>query len=340
MKSLKRFFCQIVILFIFGCSFLSAFDNGFFIGVEPVYSLQNGTLYEYVIAYDNVSKQNVTMSELDWSISNISYLGGRVKTGWNFISLTAEYSKGFSKASGTMEDYDWLNYNTKMAPYSYIDPSICTTKSISENQMNKADNFEISLKLDINPFFDLLISPFIGFNYSSIDFSGRNGYGWYGQVPFSTDGKACSYDSPEAKFFDKLFGIDYYRQTYEVFLGFSLGYILFDRVSFGGTIGLSPYVNVQSLDFHHSDEEGKNGNYYHDVMTGYFNKFRFGAYVECMIIKGLSADVSFDYSLQNFTPGVTYQSKTGKFKKSDKAITTAACSGKYWFLKAGVKYTF
>jgi len=340
MRNVKKIIGIICGLFILGSGFISAFENGFFIGVEPVYSLQKGTLYEYVIAYDNATKQNVKMSELDWSLSYISYLGGRIKTGWNFISLTADFSKGFSKESGTMEDYDWLDYDTSFAPYYYNNPDICTTKSISENTLNDAYTINLTLSIDTNPFFDLHVSPSIGFTYESYDFSGKNGYGWYGQNPYSSDGITHSYTDPEARYFESLYGIDYARQTSDISIGTTIGYILFDRVSLGGSIAVSPYVYTNSVDFHHSNADGTAGNYYLDIMTGYFNKFRFGAYAECYIIKGLSADISFDYILQNQMPGITYQSKTDKFKKTDKADTTSASSAEYWKLSTGVKYTF
>lgn len=342
MKDVKKITGILCGLFILGCGFASAFDNGFFIGVEPIYTLQNGTLNEYVIAHDNGTDQNVTMSRLDWNLKNISYLGGRINTGWNFISLTADFSGAFPKESGTMEDYDWLDYNTRLAPYTYNNPDICTTKSISENTLNQANQFNLKLQFDVNPFFDLLVSPFIGFKYSYYNFAGRNGYGWYGQTPYSSDGKNHSYEDPEARIIEAgdLFGIDYERHTYDVNIGTSIGYILFNRISFGASISVSPYMNIQSIDFHHSNKDGTAGNYYYDVMNGYFNKFDFGAYVEGIIIAGLSADVSFNYSLQSDTPGITYQSKTNKFKKSDKADTTSASAGNFWQLTAGIKYTF
>ena len=340
---MKKKKITVPLFLLFFCSrFLFAFDNGFFIGAEPVYSLQNGILQEYVIAYDKGSNQNVTMSRLDWQLENISYLGGRINTGWKFISLSAEYSKAFSKTSGIMEDYDWLDY-IENTFYYYRNPLLCTTKSISENTLNDANNFEIVLKFDINPFFDLVISPFAGFNYSTYSFSGRNAYGWYGNASALTNWKTYSYDSTEAYFYDAgtLGGIDYKRDTSDFFIGASIGCIFFDRVSFGASVSVSPYFNVQSLDFHHiSYEDTTTGKYYYDIMTSYFNKYNFGAYAECVIVKGLSVDVNFNYYVQDNTPGVTYFNYKPKFNKTDKSETTSNSTGRFWVLKGGIKYTF
>ena len=322
---------KFIVLFI-ACFFtlpIFALPYDFDFWVKPTYTLQNGVLNEFVIARD--SKNNIyTLSQLNWSVQNISYLGGQTGLEWKYIGVVAGISGAISSKSGNMEDYDWLNSSNT---------SMCTTKSISENTLNTGFHLDISIKEKINPFLNFIINPVVGFSYDEKTFSGRNAYGWYG----SETKPMVSYDDPKAIVKEKgtLLGIDYNRNTWNVYFGTSFGYSFFNKkLTLLTSVYASPYTYVESLDFHHSDKNGSTGTYYYDKMTGYFKKWIFGGSVEYNIWKGLSVDTVFDFHFLNKMNGITYASTSKQTLKNNLSYTTSACAGYWWNLSVGLKWTF
>lgn len=333
---LKRVFTGIISFLLF--SFCFALPNNFRLSVEPVYSLKNGTLFEYVYAHDEISNSDVKMSELDWPLTNISCSGGSIGAGWKFIQLDAEFTGAVSKRTGTMEDFDWLDCYESNNKYYYKNSALCTNKSISETTLNSNNNFNIKLSFDINPVWSLHVIPSVGYEYNYYSFSARNGYGWYGD---KTSPKVA-YTDPNALYFPKgeLYGIDYEREKSNVYTGAEVKYILNDKFQFSICGNLSIYTNVQSIDFHHHNAEGTYGDYYLDIMEGYFKQFSIGAAFEANIWKGLSAAIDFGYTNLSQLTGITYKSNEKKFYKHNLANTTSRCAEEIFNISTGVKYTF
>ncbi|MCR5187502.1 MAG: omptin family outer membrane protease [Treponema sp.] len=331
---MKKIFFSLILLF--STLSLGAHIFDFEVSVEPVYSLQNGTLYEYVYVHDYTSDSTVKLSELDWNLNNLSYVGGRASLDWEYFSLIAEITACLSKNSGTMEDYDWLDYTSSGSYYYYNDPSMCTNKSISENYLDSSTFMKIMMQGNIPVIWDFFVKPYIGVEYHTIKFSARNGYGWYGDtqhVPY-TDANATYYAS------GTLGSIDYDRNTLSTYFGFSAGYSFFDRLSLSAYASFCPYTYVESLDFHHNLNSETTGNFYNDIMYGFFKEWRFGAYVEYKILDSLFVDTSLDFVFLNELSGITYKDTSKNMKNKTLAVTTSACAAKYWDLKLGIKWTF
>lgn len=308
----------------------------FDVSIEPVYFLQNGTLYEYVMAYDSSSNTIVKMSELDWNLTQLSYLGGRASLDWKYFNIEAEITSNIKKNSGLMIDYDWQDYTVKDNLYYYSDPLMNTDKSISENSVNSSTFMNVKIQGNIPIIFNILTRPYIGAEYHAIKFSANKGFGWYGSslhVPY-TDENAIFYDK------GSLYGIDYDRNTFSIYLGLSLAYSIFNRINVLTYASISPYTLVESLDFHHSNSSGTSGTFYNDIMQGFFKEWRFGAAIECNVWSSLFIDTSLDFLVQKDIYGVTYTSSSKNMRSKRRTSTTSACAGQYWNLKVGLRWTF
>ncbi len=323
-------------LFLLSTLSLGAQIYDFGVSIEPVYSLQNGTLYEYVMVYDSTSNSTVKMSELDWNLTQLSYLGGRASLDWKYFSIAAEITTSIKKDSGLMIDYDWQDYTISENLYYYSNPSMITDKSISENSVNSSTYMKLKMQGNIPVIFDLFTRPYIGAEYHAIKFSASNGFGWYGSslhVPY-TDESAIFYEA------GSLYGIDYDRNTLSIYLGLSLDYTLFNRINLSAYASLAPYTYVESLDFHHSNAKGSAGSFYNDIMQGFFKEWRFGTSIECNVWSSLYINTSLDFVIQKDITGITYTSSSKSMKGRKKSYTTSACAAEYWDLKFGIKWTF
>lgn len=335
---MKKLFFPLILLF--STLSLGAQIYNFDVSVEPVYYLQNGRLYEYVIAYNSTSESNVKMSELDWNIKNLSYIGGRVSLDWDYFSLIAEVTACLSNKSGTMEDYDWLDCTQSGDYYYYDDPTMCTNKSISQNYLNSSTFMKIMMQGNIPVIWDFFVKPYIGFEYHTIKFSARNGYGWYGDTSLGGVNPPVAYTDESATEVSGLNGIDYDRNTLSAFFGFSAGYTFLDRISLSAYFSLCPYTYVNSLDFHHSNSSGTAGTYFNDIMYGFFKEWKFGAYAEYKILDTLFVDSSLDFVIMNQISGITYNDTSKSMSNQSLSVTTSACAANYWDLKFGLKWIF
>ncbi len=301
----------------------SSSQEKFHISFEPLYTLQNGVLYEYVYAYDPNSTNLFKLSELDWPLQNISYIGGKVGFEYKHLKLGSKIAFAFPKKSGVMTDYDWLNAS---------DHSMCTNRSISENNLNKSLQFEFTLGLDFNPIAQWHITPFAGYSYNSYDFYSANGFYQY-------SGGSLPYDDPTVQkiTLDKNSAISYNRLHSAMLLGFNTHYTFFENLTFGLSIATTPYIYTKSIDHHFAADK-----YFLDIMTGLFTQWRFGAYTEFNFWKNFSVTGDFNYKYIIKTYGKTYiHEHEEKFFDTDLDKSGASASGgNWWDLSFGMKIRF
>lgn len=316
-----------------------ALPKDFSLGVEPVVSYEFGTLYEYVYILDSTTNTDVKMSELDWPVNAVC-IGAKIDAGWKFIKLSLEYNGAIPTSSGTMTDYDWLDYTKGGSRYYYKDSSMCTNISYSENTLNSNNNFAVDLRFQLNPVADFYISPFFKYTYKDFSFSGRNGYGWYGDTEHTHLSYNVPYASSEAASYGKLHGIDYSRQTYSTYLGAGFEYSLKNRFSVSLEGAVSLYTYVESVDFHHSNSKGTTGTYFLDIMNENFAEYYIDFSTEIRVINNLYFDYDFSYSALQQIKGKTYSNSTKKFTPNDIQYSTSRC--KYYLFKmdVGGKYYF
>ena len=158
----KSFFAVLCVFIIAGGLFAS--ENSFFsFNITPQIGLMNGIVREYVIDPECTNTGNKE-SQLDWDIKNIPVISADADF-WIFKYFYANlnFRSGFPKASGVMQDYDWLNSIT--TGWLNDDPTELTNYSISDNQLDSYYSFGLKLGGSINLPLRIKILPFISFVY-------------------------------------------------------------------------------------------------------------------------------------------------------------------------------
>lgn len=328
----------IACIFLLFVSAAFSLPNNFFVSVEPVYSLQNGTLFEYVLAKDSASNSIVKRSELDWELSNLSFLGIKLNGGWKRFSLNLKFTGAIPENSGNMTDYDWLDSSFINDSFYYNNPNLLTTKSINESYLKTDYFFDIYFDVSFYPLDNLKIAPLIGYNYNYLFFHGSNGYGWYGD----TKTPKVSWNDPSADFFEKgsLYPIDYERETNNIYVGVKLSYSPIEPLSLILLASVSPYTSVKSLDKHYTSYDGSTGKYFYDIMEGSFCQYNINLEAKYIVWRTLSVNLGFDYNYLNQINGVTYSNSIKKFSTNNKDKTLSACAGTWWSLSLSTQYTF
>lgn len=307
---------------------LNALDKGFRLSIEPVYTLRNGTLFEYVYEKDS-SGTVYKMSELDWPVENISYLGARLDGGWKIIELNTEFTAAIPNKSSKMTDYDWLNQRNH---------DMCTNKSLTDNRVKSGFDFEVNAGVRFNPVSTLYLFPSIGYSYSDIKFYSANGELWYGTPEWTKLSYYVSHEDSRAhnEKIDEKSAISYDREIYNFQMSLDISYVFFDKLTVGTFVTTMPYTYVKSVDHHYSSD-----TYFLDIIKSNFKQWDFGASVEYNIWKGLIATTRFDYNILLFEKGINYENKgSSRFFKNSKTTVISGCEGNWWNLQFGLKWAF
>jgi len=336
--------CLLVFISIIFGSILFALPNNFRLSVEPVYNLQNGTIVEYVFVNDAKSNNTVKLSELDWSVSNISYLGSRVNFGWKLLEVDTDFAVGIPEKSGSLIDLDWQDFSVSGNKYYYNDSSMCTNWSRTDNKLTQAFDFNIHAGARFNPVSSLYITPTLGYSYSYKNFYTANGTYKYGTKKNTGFAFNLPYDDPRVveQVLDERSAISYERECHNVTLQVDAHYLLADRVTFGLLVAASPFTYVSSID-HHFSRDGSNPpepSYFLDIMQGAFKQWKFGTYIECKIWKGLSLSTSFDYELLLLIQGENYENTERKFYRNSKTSIISGTENNLWNFKFSAKWDF
>ena len=308
--------------------------------ITPLYSLKNGCLNELV--FYNTADEWYKLSELNWNIKNISYLGGNIAVGSKYIRLDAGFVSGFSKASAKMYDSDWQNLPDA--------PDMKTTFSISENTLDSNITFNTKATFSFNITNCLKAGMFAKYTFDQIRFSARNGYGWYGSNRYSQNGQNVPYDSEYAKFFGSgsLQGIDYFRRTNMFDLGFLYNFTLFNRVQLNLEASFSPFASVKSLDHHYSASGSE--SYYRDEIKLNLSIFELGANLRVQLWQNLYLGCAFSYNYISEQRGDTWSKSESHgytdmiFKDLDEyfedTTSKSGCSGQWYTITAYCSYVF
>lgn len=260
---MKKFLSALV----FALLSLSAFPFTF--SIAPVGGIRSGQIDEYVFLKE-CDYESDKLSELNWNFGSEYYAGGRIGAKWNYIFFNGEFIFGFPMKVGSMCDSDWLNADAKnAADYQYK-----TNWSHHDNYLEGDFSFSVKCGFEVNVVenscLSFSISPFIGFEYDKIKFSGENGYAWYGN---SRNGYYLPYtdeDRTEYTFDGKV--ISYERRTFLSWLG-GEGKIEFSKaIAFSLGFQFSPFVYAESIDTHWSKKM-----MYGDKTPGFFSAFRWHA---------------------------------------------------------------
>lgn len=255
-----------------------------------------GYLGEYVYSLDSDGTYK-KLSYLEWEMKPTQSLGATIEASISSFSVSGHCSAGLPFSCGNMYDSDWISLTDVKNDYS-----------ISENTLNSdfTAGFEIAYEFDLDPFFQ--IAPIFGFDFSYIDFSANNGYGWYGDYRYSLTGSSVSWDSSDAHFFasGELFGIDYTRATTYTWIGFRNTVTPNRSISFGLSCSIAPYVYVTSLDKHYSNTQKTICTAYNDIMESYLCYGKNSVFFSYACSKYCTVGANIQYWYGISTLGITY----------------------------------
>lgn len=319
MKSKKIPF--ILLFFLIG---LFCFSNDFqkmTVSLEPVFGFQYGTLYEYVyVKADGGGTRK--LSELDWK-NALLYAGGRLAISYKIFSFFAGGGAYFPMRSGTVEDSDWLNDN---------DYSMKTNFSISENSLKNGGFFSTGVQASLLVDRIIHVSPTISVDLQKKHFSGRNGYGWYGDEKNSLNGGDVSWDDEHAKHYGtgSLQGIDYERLDFTVWTGLSIDVtpVSFLRLNFAFDVSL--FSLVDSLDTHFGFSSYN--SYYYDTCYDFFpfGKTYLDVVFSVSTYIALKASASCIFPFFKNLRGTTYYSSRESSGYILSSNSAPAASSKLW----------
>lgn len=189
-----------------------------------------GTIYELVFDFDSSSNPYV-LSRLDWDFKNIQYTGWHADFVFNHFYSDINFKAGIPGTYGTMNDYDWLDYN---------DTSKLTNHSWHTNVLSSYTklNFNAGWKFFLPA--KITLTPLIGFEAEDIFFIGYDGSYKY----LNNDGVTYN----EGTFKGKVIS---YEQTYKALkFGFLAETTIVPHMDFGFSFFICPAFDIDGVDHH------------------------------------------------------------------------------------------
>lgn len=310
-------------------------ELGFHFSASPLYFYETGILDEFVFHKDS-QEQKFKLSELNWTLNNHE-IGLSAALGWKWIGIDTSFSFGVPYDSIKMIDSDWqhaTNHDMK------------TNLSINESYLNEAKFFSIGIYGDfpvtpesIKNFFCVNLIPSFKYDYNYYYFSGGNGEGWYGDSSHTGYPETIAFDDPLATYYPKgsLWGIDYKRETHNVYFGVGAYFQFLKRLYAAFDYKLSCYTLVNSVDTHFTNSERSSGSDYNDQMEDCFKTSRIFASLEYNFWDNFFIGTSYSYYYQQLIEGVSF----GKYHtatKYYKLSTTSGCSAETHSFSVYIKY--
>ena len=245
-----RFMKKTSLFLIFALNAVSvfAFEN-FTIKITPETGITNGNLYEYVFE-DKCTNTDNQESFLDWQVKNLFFAGVNLESDIKkYFNISFDCRVYIPKLSGKMQDFDWLNFSN----YPDDNPMELTNYSIHDNYLEKFYKFGISAGK--NFLLDKIkLTPYLAWNYSFIQFSGKNGYGLYKWNKRNNS-------------FEGLTVIDYNNEINSFLLGFKTIVTPSQHFEAGINFALSPALSFISAIDKHYENTTASGTLYLDVMN-------------------------------------------------------------------------
>lgn len=302
-------------------------QENFHLDAGAVFKIRNGRLNEFV--YNNSTDNTNKLSELNWDVENIFYLGGNVNLEYKNIFVSLESAGAVPSQSNDMQDSDWQNADA---------PSMKTNYSVSENRLSN------SYYLDFNFFYRIPLAKvfslraLFNFNFENFSFYAENGYGGYGDTGTTGNPVAVPWNSSSAVKFKKgeLGSISYERKSYNTSIGISPCFYVKDFLEINLFGAVSPFVYLESVDTHYSVDKSSYSKYL-DKGSAFFNSWNAGLNVKYSPVKHFSVLTNLKYSQINFYKANTYgdSNKNGYY---DKSSSLAGFDQHYWDFSLGFIY--
>ena len=193
----RLFFFTGILIFLLPALF-SLDNNILSIKLTGEVNLTNGVINEYVFQ-EECKNTDHKVSQLDWDVKNIPVFQGKAELNLlKFLHTEICGSVAVPKASGNMQDYDWMNSVPPPGYYNWIydDPTELTNYSKHDNELIKYMTFSAALGANISLPAKITLTPMAEYYYEFISFDGKNGYQSYKSdnwEEFEFEGKVISY---------------------------------------------------------------------------------------------------------------------------------------------------
>ena len=243
--------------------------------------LVNGNISEYVYWFGVCLNDDGLLSRLDWDVKNIFYLEEKIRFDIaKYIYLGLDVFSAFSKKSGNMQDYDWLNYQY----WPDDNPTELTNYSIHDNYLLDFTKINFSLGLNFFIIPQTILSASVGYEYSLINFDGRDGYRTYKKdnweaFPFS--GKVISY-----------------RQVFHIpFIELSLRTKIIPRFLINTDIAISPFLTtIDAYDYHWVNSSAGGTVYWDKIINSFTLKIAAGVNYNFAKHHNIGLNASINYT--------------------------------------------
>ncbi len=302
---------------IFFSILLTVFSSAFSLDNDPLikqilrslnygtsFNVKNGHLGEYVLLKDPVYSDN-KLSYLEWQIKNELCAGIDITGNVKNVEFSLGGNFGFPQNSGIVMDSDWLNNSTAnvtaTSGYDYK-----TNYSESDNLIDY--DFKISLKAEWK--FEvkswILILPGIGFDYSQIKFTAKDGWASYGKDFFNGEETEFYYpwNDSSNNWHPTLSGtvLEYKREQTFIWFGTDFKFTPINKLCINIGTWIAPYTYTFNEDKHPLNEQ-----IYVDICTGWFSAWNFTLDAGYKINSHLYVGANFDYFILTQITGKSYQ---------------------------------
>lgn len=253
--------------------------SDFHLEVSQIFGLQDGIQNEFV--YQFVENENAykKLSQLDWEMKKLFYLGGKIDFRYRNFSFNFLGGGFLPQKSGTMTDSDWTGIASGFSEKTHL--------SKSENELSEGFFLDTSAgyRLNVSDFFSIKAN--FGFEYNYYFFMASNGYGWYGN-------SSTPYYSENATFYQKgkLAKISLERINYSVYFLVNPEFHITRYFEVNPFFKIAPFSFFKEID-HHFDFYS-DGTFWFDYGTCFFNSNRVGIEIVAKPLEKLS--FSFEYS--------------------------------------------
>ncbi|MDD7014085.1 MAG: hypothetical protein PUI24_03770 [Spirochaetales bacterium] len=297
LTSKKKSFAGTVLLFLFtACpSLFAQNDYDFKLSVMPYTGILNTSIKE-VLYYDGNfgSDKNEKCSELVWEIKNEFLAGIDFSADYRHFNFFASGDFLVPVECGKMYDSDWNTQNVKV---SY---------SINEIHILNGARFKTGMGYYFVPKKNAAVKPVVFFDYAYYSLKACNGYGWYGNSSWTTDGKEHAWYDEEAHFFPdgkyKLASVFYTSHGISLFTGCDFLFNVSEKVNAFFGMYIAPVSFLYAKDFH----SGNNSNTWEDYVLNICRNFGFEAKAEYNFTKHLTGVFSAKGNIFLLTKGYDY----------------------------------
>lgn len=165
------------------------------------------------------------------------------------FSFDAAFSYSLPLVSGSFEDSDWNLDGIK------------TCYSVHEERSVLNFSASVCMKYDFRLSSVFSFYPLVRSSFYYDSFSARNGSGRYGITSSTGLKNDVSWESPYAKFYARLYGIDFSSQAFYTFTGIGFSAKPFARFSVSVDFSISPFVYSHFVDHHLDSFSSSDGGF-------------------------------------------------------------------------------